>query len=46
MGIQMMIHTSMGSGMSFQVKVVIEPLAAKSTMVAFCVAMTFHVTIE
>ena len=36
----------MGSGMSFQVKGVIEALATKSAKVPLSVAMTFHVTIK
>ena len=36
----------MGSGMSFQVKGVVESLAAKSAKVPLSVTMTFHVTIK
>ena len=40
------LRTSMGSGMSFQVKGVVESLAAKSAKVPLSVTMTFHVTIK
>jgi hypothetical protein len=36
----------MGSGMSFQVKGVVESLATKSAKVPLSVTMTFHVTIK
>lgn len=36
----------MGSGMSFQVKGVIESLATKSAKVTLSITMTFHVTIK